>query len=36
MSLWLHWWNAIWRLRPAFSRLQTFLYPLATLGRRLM
>ena len=25
MSLWLHWWNAIWRLRPAFSRLQTFL-----------
>jgi len=26
MSLWLHWWNAIWRLRPAFSRLQTFLW----------
>jgi hypothetical protein len=23
----MHWWNAIWRLRPAFSRLQTFLYP---------
>ena len=26
MSLWIHWWNAIWRLRPAFSRLQTFLW----------
>ena len=26
MSLWLHWWNAIRRLRPAFSRLQTFLW----------
>ena len=26
MSLWTHWWNAIWRLRPAFSRLQTFLW----------
>ncbi len=26
MSLWMHWWNAIWRLRPAFSRLQTFLW----------
>jgi DDE superfamily endonuclease len=26
MSLWLNWWNAIWRLRPAFSRLQTFLW----------
>jgi len=22
MSLWINWWNAIWRLRPAFSRLQ--------------
>jgi hypothetical protein len=22
----MHWWNAIWRLRPAFSRLQTFLW----------
>ena len=22
----LHWWNAIWRLRPALSRLQTFLW----------
>jgi hypothetical protein len=26
MSLWMHWWNAIRRLRPAFSRLQTFLW----------
>ncbi len=26
MSLWMHWWNAIWRLRPVFSRLQTFLW----------
>ena len=26
MSLWMHWWNAIWRLRRAFSRLQTFLW----------
>src|SRR3954465_7241940 len=26
MSLWMHWWNAIWRLRPALSRLQTFLW----------
>src|SRR3954468_11613560 len=26
MSLWMHWWNAIWRLRPAFCRLQTFLW----------
>lgn len=26
MSLWLHWWNAIWLLRPAFSRLRTFLW----------
>jgi len=26
MSLWMHWCNAIWRLRPAFSRLQTFLW----------
>ena len=26
MSLWMHWWNAIWRLRPAFSRLRTFLW----------
>ena len=26
MSLWIPWWNAIWRLRPAFSRLRTFLW----------
>ena len=26
MSLWMHWWNAIWLLRPAFSRLKTFLW----------
>ena len=26
MSLWINWWNAIWQLRPAFSRLQTFLW----------
>jgi hypothetical protein len=26
MSLWMLWWNAIWRLRPAFSRLRTFLW----------
>jgi hypothetical protein len=26
MSLRLPWWNAIWRLRPAFSRLRTFLW----------
>jgi len=26
MSLWFPWWNAIWRLRPAFSRLRTFLW----------
>src|SRR5215469_2611890 len=26
MSLWMHWWDAIWRLRPAFSRLQIFLW----------
>jgi len=26
MSLWMHWWNAIRQLRPAFSRLQTFLW----------
>ena len=22
MSLWMHWWKAIWRLRPAFSRFK--------------
>src|SRR5271157_5377255 len=26
MSLWMLWWNAIWMLRPAFSRLRTFLW----------
>ena len=26
MSLWIPWWNAIWSLRPAFSRLRTFLW----------
>ena len=26
MSLWINWWNAIWWLRPGFSRLQTFLW----------
>ena len=30
MSLWMHWWNAISWLRPAFSRLQTFLLWFAT------
>ena len=26
MSLWIHWWNAIYLLRPAFSRQVTFLW----------
>ena len=26
MLLWMQWWNAIWLLRPAFSRLRTFLW----------
>ena len=26
MSLWMPWWNAIWHLRPAFSRLRSFLW----------
>lgn len=26
MSLWMLWWDAIWLLRPAFSRLRTFLW----------
>ena len=26
MSLWVPWWNAIWQLRPAFSRLRSFLW----------
>ena len=26
MPLWMPWWNAIWLLRPAFSRLRTFMW----------
>jgi DDE superfamily endonuclease len=26
MSLWIPWWNVIWLLRPAFSRLRSFLW----------
>ena len=26
MSLWIPWWNAVWQLRPAFSRLRAFLW----------
>ena len=26
MSLWIPWWNVIWLLRPAFTRLRTFLW----------
>lgn len=26
MELWLHWYNALWQLRPACSRLRTFLW----------
>ena len=26
MQLWIYWWNAIWLLRPACSRLRTFLW----------
>src|SRR6266508_6476112 len=26
MSLWIPWWNALWLLRPAFSRLRSFLW----------
>jgi hypothetical protein len=26
MHLWLQWWIAIWRLRPARSRLRSFLW----------
>jgi hypothetical protein len=26
MTLWLHWWNPIALLRPAFSRLRSFLW----------
>jgi len=31
MSLWIHWWNAIWLLRPAFSRTRSFMW-FATAG----
>jgi len=26
MSLWIAWWDAIWWLRPAFSRLRSFMW----------
>ena len=26
MQLWIHWWSVIWKLRPACSRMQTFLW----------
>src|SRR6185312_12170351 len=26
MSLWIAWWDAIWLLRPAFSRLRSFMW----------
>src|SRR6478609_10873946 len=26
MSLWMAWWDAIWLLRPAFSRLRSFMW----------
>lgn len=26
MQLWIHWWTVLWELRPAFSRLRTFLW----------
>jgi hypothetical protein len=26
MTLWRHWWNAVFLLRPAFSRLRSFLW----------
>ena len=26
MLLWIHWWNAVWMLRPGCSRLRTFLW----------
>lgn len=26
MTLWIRWWNVIWQLRPAFSRLRTFVW----------
>ena len=35
MSLWMLWWNAIWRLRPAFSRLRTFLWFATAVAERI-
>jgi|GEM_PF-6098484 len=26
MQLWIHWWWAVWQLRPACGRLRTFLW----------
>ena len=26
MSLWIAWWDAIWLLHPAFSRLRAFMW----------
>lgn len=26
MALWMPWWNALWQLRPAFTRLRTFMW----------
>ena len=26
MQLWIHWWDAIWLLRPGCTRLRTFLW----------
>ena len=26
MPLWTAWWNAMWLLRPAFSRLRSFMW----------
>jgi len=26
MEIWMYWWEVIWQLRPAFSRLSTFLW----------
>ena len=26
MALWIHWWEAIWLLRPACSRLRSFMW----------
>lgn len=32
MELWMHWWSVVWRLRPACSRLRTFLWLAACLA----